>query len=193
MPRRPLLLLAALLLVVVVGIGLVQTSGQDDGSGVDVPDAAEVSKLLAGAPAPLARLHARSDELLPAADAKRELAALKGFPVVVNKWGSWCTPCRQEFPTFQRVSAELGREVAFLGLDVQDNRAAAEGFLAKNPVSYPSLFDPRLEAATAFDAASSFNPATLFYDKTGKQTYLHQGPYLTPEDLKADIDRYARG
>ena len=193
MSRRPLLLLAALALVVVVAVGLVQTSGQDDGSEVDVPDAAEVARLLAGAPAPLARLHARSDRLLPAADARKELAALKGYPVVINKWGSWCTPCRQEFPTFQRVSADLGKEVAFLGVDVQDNRGAAERFLEKNPVSYPSLYDPKLEAADAFKAASSFNPATIFYDRAGTQTYIHQGPYLSPGELKSDIAKYARG
>lgn len=193
MTRRPLLLLAALALVVVVAVGLVQTSGQGGGSEVDVPDRAEVAKLLAGAPAPLANLHARSNALLAAGTAKAELAALKGYPVVVNKWGSWCNPCRAEFPVLQQVSAELGTTVAFLGLDVSDSRGDAARFLAKNPVSYPSLYDPKLDAAQALEVASAFNPATVFYDRAGKQTYIHQGQYVTAEELKADIARYTRG
>lgn len=192
MRRRPVLLLAALALVAVVVVGILQSGGTSD-AAVDVPTQSEVRELLAGAPAPLARLHERGNQLLRAQSARAELAALKGHPVVVNKWGSWCTPCRQEFPTFQRVSAELGKEVAFLGLDVQDPRGDAERFLRDNPLSYPSFYDPDLKAATDLSVASTYNPATLFYDAAGKQTYVHQGPYLDADDLRADIAKYARG
>lgn len=193
MPRRALLLLAALALVAVVGVGLRQSTGGGASSSPEAPTAAELEQRLAGAPAPLARLHARPNALLPAGDAERELAALKGYPVVVNKWASWCGPCRAEFPTFQEVSAELGKEVAFLGLDADDARADAKAFLDDYLLSYPSIYDPRLTASDALKVASTFFPTTIFYDAAGRQTYIHQGPYLEARDLRADIERYARG
>ena len=59
---------------------------------------------------------------------------LRGHPVVVNKWGSWCGPCRAEFPYFQRQAIEHGKKVAFLGVDGKDNDANAEEFLKEFPV-----------------------------------------------------------
>jgi thiol-disulfide isomerase/thioredoxin len=69
------------------------------------------------------------------------LARLKGVPVVVNQWASWCPNCKQEFPYFQRLARTYARRVAFVGLDSQDNRADAVAFLHAFPVTYPSLYD----------------------------------------------------
>ena len=193
MRRRPLVLLAALALVAVVVVGLLQTTGSAESTSTGAPTAAQLRERLAGAPAPLARLHARPNALLPASSARRELAALKGFPVVVNKWASWCGPCRAEFPTFQEVSAELGKEVAFLGLDAGDGPGPAAAFLADFPTSFPSISDPDLKATEALGLGGSFWPTTAFYDASGKQTYVHQGPYLTADALRADIAKHTRG
>ena len=95
----------------------------------------------AGAPPPLAALHDQASELLDGgADAfKARLAKLRGYPVVVNKWASWCGPCRAEFPYFQRqVARSTAREVAFLGVDSNDNDGDAREFLSEYPVTYPS-------------------------------------------------------
>lgn len=191
MRSRLILLVSVLALAAVVTIGLLQSGGKSESDGV-APSASQASERLAGSPPPLARLHARADELLDAKTAKRELAALKGYPVVVNKWASWCGPCRAEFPTFQEVSVELGRKVAFLGLNAGDGPGPAAAFLAKYPTSYPSISDPKLKAATALGIAGSFWPTTAFYDKSGKQTFAHQGPYLDPAELKADIAKYTK-
>lgn len=193
MRRRPALLLAALALAAVLAVGFSQLGDAGGSSSSTAPSAAELRERLAGAPAPLARLHARGNRLLPARSAKAELAAVKGFPVVVNKWASWCEPCRGEFPTFQQVSAELGKEVAFFGLNAQDAREDAGRFLEGYPLSFPSLYDPDLKAAQVFGAASTYFPTTVFYDASGKQTYIHQGPYYEAEELRADIAKYARG
>lgn len=191
MRSRLILLAAVLLLVGVVTIGLLQSGGSSESEAV-VPSPAQAAEQLAGAPAPLARLHDRADELLEAGTAKQELAALKGYPVVVNKWASWCGPCRAEFPTFQAVSVELGKEVAFLGLNAGDGPGPAAAFLEKFPTSFPSISDPKLEATEALGIGGSFWPTTVFYDAKGKQTFAHQGPYLDPAELKADIAKYTK-
>jgi thiol-disulfide isomerase/thioredoxin len=146
---------------------------------------------LSGAPAPLAQLHEQSSELL-AGDVeafRARLAELEGHPVVINKWASWCGPCRIEFPAFQEQAAARGKEIAFLGLNSGDHRADAEEFLRENPVPFPSYEDPDEDIARAIDAPSNY-PITVFLDERGRTAYIHQGGYARAADLAADIDRY---
>ncbi|HYW05571.1 MAG TPA: TlpA disulfide reductase family protein, partial [Longimicrobium sp.] len=123
---------------------------------------------------------------------ERRIAGLKGTPIVVNKWASWCGPCRAEFPYFQSAAGRLGKRVAFLGLNAGDNRENALRFLGRFPLPYPSLEDPDERAAFALGASSNF-PITLFYDAAGKQTFAHQGGYATEDALVRDIERHALG
>jgi thiol-disulfide isomerase/thioredoxin len=111
--------------------------------------------------------------------------------VVVNKWASWCGPCRSEFPFFQRLSSELGRRVAFVGVDAQDSDGDATAFLRRYPVSYPSYVDPDQHVAAVFGATLAF-PTTAFYDPAGKLSYVHQGAYASEAKLREDIRRYTR-
>jgi cytochrome c biogenesis protein CcmG, thiol:disulfide interchange protein DsbE len=148
---------------------------------------------LSGSPAPLASLHSQANQLLGGgADAfKRRLGELRGYPVVVNKWASWCPPCRGEFPYFQRQSQKLGKKVAFIGVDSQDTDSDARSFLRQFPVSYPSYRDGNLAVAAVFNGVQAF-PTTAFYDAKGKLAFVHQGGYPSERKLAADIKRYAR-
>jgi cytochrome c biogenesis protein CcmG, thiol:disulfide interchange protein DsbE len=154
--------------------------------------ALEPSKL-AGAPAPIARLHSQANRLLDGgADAFEErLRQLRGYPVVVNKWASWCGPCRYEFPFFGRQATKRAKTVAFVGVNSNDNDGDANDFLADYPVPFPSYKDPQLEIAAAFNAVQAF-PSTAFYDSKGELAYVHQGGYASEAKLAADIRRYAR-
>ena len=190
--KRALMLLGAVALVVVLVIGLTQAGGTDapdtEQGGFDL---ATAKRQLAGAPAPLAALHEQSNELLeggtPALE--RRLRELRGHPVVINKWASWCGPCRAELPILQQIATERGKEVAFVGVNARDKRPAAERFIAQYPVPYPSYEDPDEAIARALKAPSNF-PVTLFVDAQGKTVFTHQGGYRTAADLTADIDEH---
>jgi cytochrome c biogenesis protein CcmG/thiol:disulfide interchange protein DsbE len=157
------------------------------------PSPQVAARALAQSPPELASLHQQANRLLDGgADAfKARLRRLRGHPVVVNKWGSWCAPCRGEFPFFQRQSIKHGRTVAFVGVDGNDNDADARTFLRRYPVSYPSYKDPQLGISAVFHGVQAF-PTTAFYDSRGRLAYLHQGSYATESKLSADIGRYAR-
>jgi cytochrome c biogenesis protein CcmG/thiol:disulfide interchange protein DsbE len=174
-----------------IALGL-PACGSDEPRSAAPSDAA-ARKALAGAPAQLAGLHAQSNELLdggPKAFEQR-LARLKGHPVVVNKWASWCDPCRRELPHFQRLALKHGKRIAFLGVDSNDNDGDAREFLEEFPVSYPSYKDPDLKVSAVFNGVAAF-PTTAFYDSKGELAYVKQGVYLEEKDLVEDIERYAR-
>lgn len=184
----PSLLLFAL--VAAVAAGCESGTSEPESAAPPRPDARAA---LAGAPAPLAALHRQSNELLDGGVEAfdKRLAELKGYPVVVNLWGSWCPPCRAEFPYFQGQAIKRGKQVAFLGVDGDDTDSAAADFLEDFPVAYPSYKDPGLEIAAAMKAVGVF-PATVFYDRKGEIAHLKQGGYANERELAADIKRYAR-
>jgi thiol-disulfide isomerase/thioredoxin len=112
-------------------------------------------------------------------------------PVVVNKWASWCGPCRLEFPFFRDQAKKRKGQVVFIGVNSTDNRGDAEKFLKEEPVPYKHFEDPKLEIAAVFNAVQAF-PSTAFYDSRGELAFVHQGGYPNEDDLAKDIDRYAR-
>jgi cytochrome c biogenesis protein CcmG/thiol:disulfide interchange protein DsbE len=185
-------ILGVVILTVVLVVGLSQAGGDDEAAAPAAPFDLQVAlQRLEGSPEPLARLHAQSAELLggelPAF--RRRLAALKGTPVVINKWASWCGPCRSEFPVFQEVATRRGKEIAFLGLNSGDSRQPARDFLAHYPIPFPSYVDPDEKIARAMRAPANY-PITVFLDARGKTAFIHQGPYDSAQDLEADVDRY---
>ncbi len=178
---------------IVIGIGQARDNSGAAGGPPRALTRAEVSKPIAGAPPALAALRGRINALVgggvKAFDA--QLRALRGHPVVVNLWGSWCDPCRRELPLFQRQAIERGARVAFLGVNVTDDRDNAIKLLTRVPAPYPSFEDPRSNIATGHFRARVF-PTTAFYDARGRLT-LHQGEFASEAKLAAAIERYALG
>jgi thiol-disulfide isomerase/thioredoxin len=120
----------------------------------------------------------------------RQVEALRGHPVVVNKWASWCGPCRFEFPFFQRLAKKYGKSIAFLGVDSRDAKDEAERFLEKFPVPYPSFYDRKGDIARSFRGDRAF-PTTAFYNRKGKLAFTKQGGYASQAALAKDIRQYA--
>ncbi len=123
---------------------------------------------------------------------EQRLAKLRGQPVVVNQWASWCGPCRAEFPLFADAVVEHGDKVAFVGIDFTDSRDDAEKFLAESPPGFASISDPKGEAARSL-GGGRVAPTTFFLGPDGKRVYTKLGGYADAKALEADIQRYALG
>ena len=191
--RAALIAVCAAALAVAIFAGVRQA--RDDAGASAAPVAplsrAAVSKPVAGVPPELAALRARVNVLqrggVKAFDA--QLRALRGYPVVVNMWASWCAPCRIELPLFQREALKRAARVAFLGVNVGDNDDDARKLAARYPMPYPSISDPRSNIVAGRFGARAL-PVTVFFDARGKHV-VHQGQYSTQADLARDIERYA--
>lgn len=95
------------------------------------------------------------------------LSDYPGQVVVVNIWGSWCGPCRAEAPDLEIVYQQTHASgVVFLGIDVRDERSAAEDFVTEHGVTYPSIFDPAGRALLALQGyPRNVVPSTLVLDR----------------------------
>jgi cytochrome c biogenesis protein CcmG, thiol:disulfide interchange protein DsbE len=191
-PRKRLAALAVLLVALVVAGVLIARPKTSTPHSAKLSKSA-VTSALAGSPPALAGLHAQGNQLLsggPTAFTAR-LKALRGHPVVINEWASWCGPCQSEFPVFQRVSVRLGRKVAFIGLDSKDPGSGAADFLRRFPVSYPSYLDLHQRIGSMLQAVGGI-PQTIYINARGKQVFDHAGPYETDAALETDIRRYVQ-
>ena len=186
--RRVLYILAAVALVVVVVIGLGQAGRDEAEAPARSFDLDKASQELADAPAPLAALYEQPNTILDSGFDKR-IGDLKGHPIVINKWASWCRPCRAEFPIFQQVATDRGKEVAFLGVNAADKRPAAEKFLGERPLPYPSYEDPDEDIARELEVAKFF-PMTIFVDEQGDTAFVKAGEYTSRSELEQDIAKY---
>jgi thiol-disulfide isomerase/thioredoxin len=179
----------ATLIAVLVGTALAGCGASQPHSAA--PSTQVVDSAFKDSPAPLAALHAKANQLLGGGPTafKALLSSLHGYPVVVNKWASWCVPCQSEFPVFQKVSVLDGRKVAFVGLNGKDQNPSAAAFLRKFPVSYPSYTDPNEDIARTIEAATYY-PLTVYFDRNGKIVFVHAGSYTSASELERDIQRY---
>ncbi|MDH4111518.1 MAG: TlpA family protein disulfide reductase [Actinomycetota bacterium] len=127
---------------------------------------------------------------LPNADAgafRALVEDMRGTPVVVNLWASWCEPCKREMPMLSEA-ARSTPDVQFLGVDSLDSREGAEAFIAEYRVPFPSLFDP--EGAIRTDLDSLGLPVTVFFDAAGDQVAKVDGE-LSQGALEEHLDEIA--
>jgi cytochrome c biogenesis protein CcmG/thiol:disulfide interchange protein DsbE len=169
---------------------VVASGPEQGGAPADPPRAGWVRRRVAGSPPRLAALH-RQGARLVGGDLGDRLRRLRGYPVVLNAWASWCAPCRDELPLMARAAARFGRRVAFVGADVDDSASAARALLDGDPLSYPSY-------RTTADELRSLTPiigfpTTIFLDRRGRLIRSHQGEYASEALLAADVRRYALG
>ena len=120
------------------------------------------------------------------------LAQLRGTPVVVNMWGSWCPPCKTEAPMLARAHAMYGTRVQFVGIDIEDSVTSARQFIHAYDWTFPSIRDPDFPSALRSGLGFAAQPNTLFYDASGRLVDTWQGE-LSPQELRGGIRRILPG
>jgi peroxiredoxin len=161
--------LAALVLALAAAVTAGPTGcsrgGAPDGADRYVAGQAVVTYLAAGHREPGPALSGEGLDGSPV-----DLAALRGGGVaVVNVWGAWCVPCREEQPHLERAwRATRSRGVAFVGVDIRDEITAARNHVKRYGVTYPSLFDPPARLLTRFETVPKSPPATYVIDRSGR-------------------------
>jgi cytochrome c biogenesis protein CcmG, thiol:disulfide interchange protein DsbE len=118
------------------------------------------------------------------------LEQLRGTPVVVNIWASWCGPCRDEAPLLSAAARSYGEQVQFLGVDILDQRQDAAAFATEFDIPYPSVFDPTGSIRDSLGFLGQ--PDTVFFDATGTKVKTLSGP-VTRASLDAGIQQIVGG
>ncbi len=129
---------------------------------------------------------AAPDFVLPDASGRNvALHNFNGQVVLINFWASWCGPCREEMPLLDELHkryAPLG--FTMLGVNVEEDSAAARKFLSATPVSFPILFDRENAISQLYDVIAM--PSTVIVDRQGQIRYIHHGYEAGNENIYQD-------
>jgi cytochrome c biogenesis protein CcmG/thiol:disulfide interchange protein DsbE len=109
---------------------------------------------------------------------------LRGTPVVLNVWASWCGPCREELPHLVAAARRYGTRVQFLGIDVKDSPGPAQERIQEFGIPYPSVADPSGAIQTSLQFLGP--PDTIFFDARGLARTTISGP-IDPAQLQREI------
>ena len=118
-----------------------------------------------------------------------QLAALRGRPVVLNFWASWCYPCNQEAHTLETASHEWAGKATVLGVDVRDATGEARKFLHQHRITYPAVHDNRDKMWPSYGLTGL--PETFFVDPRGR-VVGHVAGQISAADLRRGIEEALR-
>jgi thiol-disulfide isomerase/thioredoxin len=163
--RRTLVLAAAVLTGVLLAVVLVAGWAGGGNSGVTDVGGNTNAIIYAAGHRPLAPEFTGTT----LTGSKLSFSSYRGQVVVLNFWGSWCDPCREEAPALAVAAKQYQAAVTFLGVDERDTTASAEAFTRNFGITYPSVNDPSQEIALDFTAVVPLEgtPTTLVIDRTG--------------------------
>lgn len=174
------------LLVLLSGAGWIWASRVPDGAAT-----------VGGIPAPRQGFQAPDFVLETAAGQDVRLSELRGRPVLINLWASWCVPCRAEMPALEQAYQEYqGQGFILLAVNAtdQDNRQAALAFAQENDLSFPILFDINGQVSELYQLRAL--PTSFFVNPDGIiQEVVVGGPMseallrVRIEQLLEDVDR----
>jgi thiol-disulfide isomerase/thioredoxin len=156
LPKKSLVkLLAALVLAVAAGTGL--------------------PAIHYGAPPP--------DFVVQTSQGSERLSALRGKPVIINFWASWCPPCTQELPYFERLAQTYGDSVVIVTVDWNEQPGVATSYLRNHDIALPVVNDLQSDIYKAYSLSEV--PDTIVLDANGNVTYVSVGELSWDELQKA--------
>jgi len=136
-------------------------------------------------PSPLVH-HAAPNFSLMSLDGRRvSLSSLRGQPVIINFWASWCVACRQEQPAFVAAYHRWGHQVEFVGVIYEDSSSAARSYSNSTGAGWPSLIDTGQQVAVSFGVTGI--PETFFVNRRGE--IVSKQWNLTPATLSRGISK----
>jgi cytochrome c biogenesis protein CcmG, thiol:disulfide interchange protein DsbE len=185
----PMMLRRARLAAVAAGLA-VATLAAACANGASSPSDPAGGRIPAVNAATASLLPARADALpdFTVARYRELLRELRGTPVVVNMWGSWCPPCHDEAPLLRDAHARFGDRVQFLGIDIEDAVGSARGFIRRYDWTFPSIRDTAMPSSFRPGLGFAGQPNTLFYDASGRLVGTWQGP-ITADRLRSGIEQ----
>jgi cytochrome c biogenesis protein CcmG/thiol:disulfide interchange protein DsbE len=159
--------------MLVSGLAAVGCSGGGDSGGLPAP----------GRPAPDFKLQSLDGQTV-------SLSALKGRPVLVNFWATWCGPCQMEIPILQQLAEDTEwreRGLVMLAVNLGESPSLVREFVEVFGISFPVLLDTSQEVAIAYNAA--YIPVTYFIDKDGIINDIKVGAIANRIDLELRLKK----
>ena len=181
--KKLVLTAMALAVAAAVIIGLSQAAPQEQPPGISG------ETVQAEAP-PLKQLQQEAGQLQGGAaeGLNRKIEELRGYPIVINVWASWCGPCKMEAPLLRQAANQQADKVAFLGVNLKDASGPARKFIEEYRLPFPNIEDPNGEIYRKYKLRGA--PSTIFIDRQGK-SYTHTGAYPGLQELNQAIQQHA--
>ncbi len=126
------------------------------------------------------------DFAVPTVQGNRPLSQLRGKPVIINFWASWCPPCTVELPYFERLSRAYGDRIRVITVDWNEDPQTANAYLRAAHLSLPVISDRQSKIYAAYSLSEV--PDTVVLDADGNVRYVSVGELSWPE-LSEAVDR----
>lgn len=119
-------------------------------------------------------------------EGEMSLDDLRGTPVVLNFWASWCAPCEDEAPLLSAAAERYDGEIAFIGVDIKDAKSEAIEFAREHDLDYPHVRDE--DSSIYSDYGLTGQPETFFISADGTLVEHVPGPVF-----EGDLERILQG
>jgi peroxiredoxin len=115
------------------------------------------------------------------------LSQLRGKPVLLNFWATWCQPCREEMPYIQAVYEEVGEDLFILAVNIQETKPSVEEFLQQGGFTFPVALDHQGDVARNYGIR--FIPTTFLIDREGIIREVKAGAFKDKAEILAGLER----
>lgn len=172
----------------VAGLSIVLAHSRHNSAGPAQTGPAQTGPAQPG-PAATPVVHGHGTSVLGATALRTEIHALRGHPIVIMAWGTWCQPCIDQLPKFASVAARYPHQVVFLGVDIGDTRGEGKSYLAQHPVRYRNYRATLKRLQSILGVPIAGLPTTFFLNPAGKVEFVHTGEYGSRRALRLDVER----